>query len=363
MRKKFKILVAIVLIFTVTALFIQGCSLKPSAWSPPTAPAFEGELALNSTLQQSDWLHLNGWYGPEDFAYDTAGNIYCGVHAGADQFSPGAILKISKDGVVTEYLRTPSWVSGIQFNTNNELIALIHGTGLVRIRSQKAIDTLVTEVEGNEKLMAGSGLDIARDGKIYFANLSSDATMSTRYLEKLILEHRRQGGVYCYDPISRKTTTISEGNYFANGVALSRKEDYLLVSETTKYRIVRYWLTGEKAGTEDIFLDNLPGFPNNITRRPNGNFWVGYTTKRNAQLDKIHSNKEMKRLVYALPSFLKPKAEPFGMIIEYAPDGTMVKAFYDPEGKLVAEAGAVTEFEGKLYIGGDAAAGVVVFEL
>ena len=61
-----------------------------------------------------------------------------------------------------------------------------------------------------------------------------------------------------------------------------------------KYRILKYWLKGKKAGTSEIFLDNLAGFPNNISRKENGNFWVGFTTKRNDQLDDLHPKKSMK---------------------------------------------------------------------
>jgi hypothetical protein len=52
--------------------------------------------------------------------------------------------------------------------------------------------------------------------------------------------------------------------YFANGVALSANEDFVLVNETYRYRISRYWLKGEQAGTQDVFIDNLPGLPDNL---------------------------------------------------------------------------------------------------
>jgi sugar lactone lactonase YvrE len=38
----------------------------------------------------------------------------------------------------------------------------------------------------------------------------------------------------------------------------------VLVNETGAYRISRYWLTGPKAGTHDMFIDNLPGLPDNL---------------------------------------------------------------------------------------------------
>jgi sugar lactone lactonase YvrE len=54
----------------------------------------------------------------------------------------------------------------------------------------------------------GSGLTVAKDGKIYFANISSENTTSSKYLNKLFLELKPTGGVYCYDPQTKTTRTI-----------------------------------------------------------------------------------------------------------------------------------------------------------
>ena len=143
------------------------------------------------------------------------------------------------------------------------------------------------------------------------------------------------------------------GNYFANGLALSEDESFLLVSETSKYRILKYWLKGSKTGQSEVLIDNLAGFPNNIFRRDNGNFWIGFTTKRNDQLDGIHPKKGLKKMVYGLPSFLQPKAEKFGMIMEISEEGKLIQALFDSKGEAVMEAGAIIEHENKLYIGGD----------
>jgi sugar lactone lactonase YvrE len=216
-------------------------------------------------------------------------------HKGEKGFSSGAILKISPEGKVEEFLKTDAWVTGIAFDRHNNLIALMNGVGLIRVAPDKHIEILVAIDAEDRPILMGSGLTIAKDGKIYFANISSKNTTSSKYLNKLFLELKPTGGVYCYDPQTKLTQTISNGNYFANGLELSEDESFLLLSETSKYRILKYWLKGEKSGTSEVFLDNLAGFPNNISRRSNGNFWVGFTTKRNDQLDDIHPKKGMKK--------------------------------------------------------------------
>lgn len=52
--------------------------------------------------------------------------------------------------------------------------------------------------------------------------------------------------------------------HFANGVAVSPDGEYVLVNETWKYRILKYWIGGRSPGEAEVFADNLPGFPDNL---------------------------------------------------------------------------------------------------
>ena len=42
----------------------------------------------------------------------------------------------------------------------------------------------------------------------------------------------------------------------------------------------RYYLSGPKAGTTDIFADNLIGIPDNISPASSGGYWVGAAASR-----------------------------------------------------------------------------------
>ncbi|MEM7035747.1 MAG: SMP-30/gluconolactonase/LRE family protein [Bacteroidota bacterium] len=334
-------------------LLLNSCAIQPLAWKPQPKPAFENTFALNEKLTRAEKINLLGYYGAEEFAVDTEGNLYCGVHRSESDFSSGAILKISPENKVEVFMETEKWVTGLQFDAKGQLIALMNGRGLVRIHADKTIETLLSHTPDGRPIKMGTGLKIASDGKIYFANMSTTHETDMKYVNRLILEMRPTGGLYCFDPATGLTTTLSEGNYFGNGIALSEDESFLLLTETSRYRVLRYWLKGEKRGTSEVFMDNLPGFPNNIVRRENGNFWIGFTTKRNDQLDKVHDKPGMKKFVYGLPSFLQPKPERFGMVMEIDPMGEVVRALYDPQGETVAEAGAILEWKGHLYLGGD----------
>lgn len=345
----FKLIIISILFFS----YLNSCSIHPRAWTAPSKPEFKGKLALNEQLKNASQIDLLGYYGAEEFVVDSIGNIYCGVHKGKKRFNSGAILKIKPDNSVEEFLVTENWVTGMQFDENGDLIALMNDVGLIKIRSDKTIDTLLTQTPNGEAIRMGTGLKIASNGIIYFVNMSSTNTTSAKYINKLILEMKPTGGVYAYDPKCQKVITISEGNYFGNGLALSKNEDFILVSETSKYRILRYWVSGEKKGQSEVFMNNLAGFPNNIFRNKDGNFWLGFTTKRNDQLDKIHSKVGMKKFVYGLPSFIQPKPEKFGMVLEINEEGEILQSLFDSKGTTVTEAGAVFEHNGYLYLGGD----------
>lgn len=335
------------------SIILNSCAIQPNTWNPPKKPEFAEIISLNERLTHASQIPLLDYYGAEEFAIDKDGNIFCGVHVGEKDFSSGAILKINSNDSVEIFLVTNHWVTGMQFDQNGALIALMNDIGLVKINQDKSIDTLLTKTPQGQRIRMGTGLKIDSDGIIYFVNASSTSSTSWKYINKLILEMKPTGGIYSFDPISNTTTTISEGNYFGNGLEISDDEDFIIISETSKYRILKYWIKGNKKGQSEVFLDNLAGFPNNISKNKNGNFWIGFTTKRNDQLDKFHSKIGMKKLIYSLPSFIQPKPEKIGMVIEVSRNGQILQALFDSKGKIVKEAGAIIEYNGHLYLGGD----------
>ena len=334
-------------------LLLNACSLKPLAWQPPVNKEFKGATALNNKLSTTEKISLQGWYGPEDIVFDEQGNLYCGVHSGVSDFSDGKILRVRPDGAAEIFYDAGSWVAGLHFDRDGSLVALSHRQGLIRISPRKEVTILATQSDTGKPFLIPNGLDIASDGRIYFSNTSDQSPYTIKKGRKIILEMKPVGGLYCYDPATQKVTTLIDGTWFGNGVVLSKNEDYLLMTETTKYRILKYWLTGPDAGKTETFVDNLPGFPNGISIRKDGSYWLGFSTKRSEALDKIHPKPGMKKFVYALPEFLQPKAERFGMVMHLSEQGEILQTLFDTSGALLPEAGAVKEHEGFLYIGGD----------
>ena len=74
--------------------------------------------------------------------------------------------------------------------------------------------------------------DVASDGKIYFSDTTSKFRWSTHMLDAM--EGRPYGRLMVYDPATKETRTLLKDLFFANGVALSQNEDFVLVAETSR---------------------------------------------------------------------------------------------------------------------------------
>ena len=167
---------------------------------------------------------------------------------------------------------------GMKFDENENLIVCDADKGLLSINPQGVVTVLATSANGIPFKFTDA-LDIASDGIIYFTDASAKYGASEHLYD--LLESKPHGRFLSYDPSTGQVKQLLKDLYFANGVALSQQEDFVLVNETYRYRIVRYWLKGPKAGTHDTFIDNLPGFPDNISSNGKGTFWLALFTVRN----------------------------------------------------------------------------------
>lgn len=139
--------------------------------------------------------------------------------------------------------------------------------------------------------------------------------------------------------------------HYANGVALSRAEDFVLVCETFRYRIVRYWLKGPRRGTHEIWADNLPGFPDGVSGNRRGTFWLALFTVRKDLLDRMHPHPWAKNLMARLPRYLWPKPRPYGLVLAMDETGRIVRSLHDPDGVHLQTVTSVQEHEGFIYLG------------
>ncbi|MGO0059793.1 SMP-30/gluconolactonase/LRE family protein [Brevibacillus fluminis] len=331
----------------VSVLLLAPSPVKPAKWSAPTPPSFqqEGPWKQNNKLSSAQ-LVTDAPRFPEFITFDKEGVLHTGD-------SDGKIYKVAfnpdgnpqKAQVFADTKGTPN---GLKFDANGNLIVTDIKKGLLSITPSGSIEVLADQVDGKPIYLANE-LDIARDGSIYFSDTSNYGSVTF----KEIAENKPHGRLLKYDPMTKQTTVLLEGLYFANGVALSADEDFVLVAESYHYQLTRYWLKGPKKGTSDIFADNLAGFPDNITRDEQGHFWVGIFTTRIAFVDQMHINPWLASIMAKVPQTLLSGASApakHGLAAEFSPQGELIGSWHDPEGSLYGVTTA-TRHNGFLYIG------------
>lgn len=251
---------------------------RPVAWRIPPFQKLAGQYARNDTLSLVQRIgRVQGASGPESLALADDGTLYSG-------FDDGRIVQFSHDGVqMRELTRTGGRPLGLRFHPDGDLLVCDAELGLLKVRMDGHITLLTTECEG-ERFRLADDLDVDQEGRyIYFSDASSRWPLAQNQLD--LIEHGGHGRLLCHDLKRNSTRVLMRGLQFANGVTLGPDDAYVLVVETGMYRIHRYWLKGERAGQHEVWLDNLPGFPDNVRFNGRDRFWVAIPTPRNPLLD------------------------------------------------------------------------------
>ena len=125
----------------------------------------------------------------------------------------------------------------------------------------------------------------------------------------------------------------------------------MLINETSRYRVARRWLTGAKAGQTDILIDNLPGFPDGVSRGEDGVFWIALASPRNALVDALSGSPGLRRVILRLPAFLQPKPERHPYVVGVDADGNVVRTLQDPSGRTYGMVTSAQQHGDRLYLG------------
>jgi sugar lactone lactonase YvrE len=323
--------------------------IDPTAWTPPRAPSPTGVFAPNDRLTHLEKVAERD-IGPESVAIDARGYLYTGL-------LDGRIVRIESDAATVGPYAQAREPLGMEFDVDGNLIVADASLGLISVDPGGNIATLTREVDGTPINFADD-LAIASDGTIYFTDASTKFT--NRESVSDIFEHRPNGRLLAYTPSTGLTRVVLDGLYFPNGAAIGPNEAYLLFNETSMYRVRRYWLTGERAGQTDTFIDNLPGFPDNISFNSHDTFWVALAggPRLRAALDPLLPHPFLRKIVWRIPGFLSGTSTGEGYVVGLDLHGNVVHTLQDPSGETYPDTTSVIEHMGWLYIGSFSAHGV-----
>lgn len=307
-------------------------------------PSSQTSLPTNTHLQGVEKLGEGILKDPEDVCVDENGVLYTATR-------DGWIKRLHRDGFWENWTMLNSeLLLGITATRRGGLVVCDTEKGLIWVDEDGRAKVLLSHVNGSELSFADDVIE-ASDGSLYFSVASTKFGLHDWYLD--VLEAKPHGQLLKFDPSSLQTAVILDDLAFANGVALSRDEDFLIVCETWKFRCLKHWLKGGEAGKTEIFIDSLPGGPDNINLAPDGSFWIALLQVRSEGWEFVHGSKAAKHLVATYPSLIKKVngVSRRASVVHVGADGKIIKKLDDPDGKVVRFVTSALEFEGHLYLG------------
>eukprot|EP01083_Nonionella_stella_P240665 841148_1 len=223
------------------------------------------------------------------------------------------------------------------------------------------------------KIAFADDVDISKSGMVYFSDATdislerdgnengNESTWDAVNAYKMdYFRGKRTGRLLRYDPSSAKVDILASGIWFANGIAVDEEERFIMISETSMFRLLKYHLTGPKEGQLEVMVDNLPGMvdgadcsgsycyaPLPSTCPPIIKFLLSLPPSVEAWL---------MTLFMMLPKNLTPKPTRYGGVVEVTrgddiSPSQINRFFQDPKGEHIGFITGVTEHNGKLYLG------------
>lgn len=321
---------------------------------PPEATDADSAYALNDRLHAVEAIGLGQVESPEDVILDEDDNLYSGNRHGE------IIRFFAPDYKRWEvYARIGGQPLGMAFDANKNLYVCVGGMGLYRVTPDRQAEKVTDEtnrsmlsVVDDSRLRLADDLDIAPDGRIYFSEATVRYEMHEWPTDSL--EGRGNGRIICYDPRTKKTTTILRNLIFPNGIALASDEESILFAESWNCSIKRYWFAGPKAGNTEFVIRDLPGYPDNINRASDGNYWLALMGMRSPAFDLAMRKPAFRRRMSKLlpgDEWLAPNIN-IGCIVKFNEEGQILDVLWDKNGTNHPMITSMREHRGYLYIGG-----------
>lgn len=167
---------------------------------------------------------------------------------------------------------------GAKFTPDGSTIYIADAVqGLLRLRNPHDKDSKVEIVASTAMDQNGQRTRIVladdvtigpKTGKVFFTdgttvppprNLDNKMAYDVLYASKIeCLRSHPTGRLLEYDPSADTVTVLATDLWFANGVAVDQNEEYLVVAESFRLSLVKYYLHGEKKGHMEYIVHGDP---------------------------------------------------------------------------------------------------------
>lgn len=282
-------------------------------------------------------------HGTEDVVVSPDGTVFTGT-------DDGCIHALNpQTGAVRTIARTGGRPLGLELLPRDRLLVCDARRGLLAVGiADGRVEVLVDAVDG-EPMRFLNNATVLPGGTIFFTDSSAVHPLADWKGE--VVEDTASGRLLRRTP-DGTVTVVLDGVRFANGVTAAADASYVVVAELNGRRLLRHWLTGDRAGTTETFAEDLPGYPDNIALGSDGLVWVALASPRDPLVELLHRHGPawLTRRVWRLPERLQPRVKRTARVQAYDGDGRLV-ADHDLDASGFHMVTGVREVDGTVWLG------------
>lgn len=350
--------------------------------------SFSGGLLANRLLENADHLYVNEIRGPESFAI-WQGRVFTGLADGRIAEVLPSSLKtvafIDPNNVGLEQCRK-AWTApsgncsrplGLRFDSKGSLYTVDPYHGIYKVDIATGKYELILDIQKHrlpDGTVAGflDDLVLAEKGNghlVFYLTLASTrwALQDCFYT---VGEFDQTGQLLSFDTETGRFTVEATGLAFPNGLEWTADKSAILVNELSTRTIHKYHLKGANKGQLTVWVNNLPGEPDNIKRSGDPKretYLVGLFMGRNKHnpslFDKVTEHALLRRFHFRAQRAIgfviqtigeisecdyltslgyeirvgnlmsDHSAKHYGLVIEVDANGNIINSFHDPSGR------------------------------
>ncbi len=311
-------------------------------------------MPTTSSLDEPVKVFALPGHGAEDVLVSDDGLVYTGTDEGViHELDPAT-------GAVRAVGRTPGRPLGLEWLPDGRILVCDADAGLFALDLKSGEPELLVHEVAGRPLVFTNNAAVHSDGTVFFSDTSKVHPIS-RWMAEMV-ENTHTGRLLQRDT-DGSLTVLVEGLRFANGVALAKDESYVAVAESAGRTVVRRWLDGTRRGRTELFLDDLPGYPDNISTGSDGLIWVTVFSPTHPLLERLQTAPApLRKVAWRLPEKVHPRQERTARVLAFDDDANLVH-----DRRLSAEhfhtVSGVREHNGTVWLGSLVEPAVACFSL
>ena len=337
----FQVIIYLIILFAHYVLF-WPVPFEMESWKPQKSPIEEPRYQVNGKLEEIERLPIGVGVGPASIATDSMGRLYTGLRN-------GIIIRFDTTGMIEYYGKSYSSAMGISFDHEQNLVIADRENGLVRLKPNGKLETVLHDYQGKPYTFIND-VKVGSNGNYYFTESSTQYTMEES--ESIYFAHSNTGRLFVYDVAKQETQLLLDSLHFPYGLDIDEENDCLLISETTRHQVLRYYFRSDKVGQYDHLIQNLPGYPTGISRSEDGLIWVALSRPRYKKLDWTLNRPFFRKILWRMTRLLKTVPRHYSYVLGISPKGEVVYDLQDSSEYAYGAITSIKEVGDVLYLSG-----------